>query len=144
MKTTLLALISLCSIATAALGDADIPGIVTDGLKVFQKSGGKAGLAAWLKGSPMENDTTTNISVNGLLSQVETAYGKLIGFEPVKIVNFSPSVRRVYLIMRFEKGPLFASFDCYKPGEAWILPQVEFHTKANVVFPAALVAGSTQ
>lgn len=69
------------------------------------------------------------IAMSGLLSQVET----------------SPSLRRVYLIIRFEKGPLYASFDCYKPGvESWILPQCDFNTKANLVFPPSLIAGSAQ
>ena len=144
MKTIILALLSLCSITTVAFAETDVPSIVTDGLKAFQKSGGKAGLAAWLKGSPVENDTTTSIGMSGLLSQVETAYGKMIGFEPVRVVSLSPSVRRVYLIMRFEKGPLYASFDCYKPAEVWIIPQVDFNTKASLVFPPALIAGSVQ
>ncbi len=51
----------------------------------------------------------------------------------------SPSMRRVFLILPFEKGPLFASFDCYKPSDAWIVPQVNFKTKANQGFPPSMV-----
>lgn len=144
MKNLVLTLLVATGLCTSACAQTDIPSVVTDGLNAFQKSGGKSALAAWLKGSPVENDTTTNINMSGLLGQVETAYGKMIGYDIVRVVNISTTVRRVYLVMRFEKGPLFASFDCYKSADSWIIPQVDFNTKVNSVFPASLISGSAQ
>lgn len=122
-----------------------MPGIVIDGLKAYQKSGSKAALAIWLKESPMETgDYSTSVNMDGLLSRIEKSYGKMIGFEPVRTVNLSPSVCRVYLVLRFEKGPAFASFDCYKSKEAWTIPSLDIHTKASQVFPPGLIGGSSQ
>lgn len=144
MKSPTLAILIACCLAGSALAAADIPSIVTDGIAAYQKSGGKAALAAWLKGSPMENDTTTSIHMSGLLSQIETAYGKMIGFDPIRVVAISPSVQRVYVLLKFEKGPLYASFDCYKAQGNWIIPNLDCNTKANLILPPNLLDGSKQ
>jgi hypothetical protein len=128
----------------SAFGQKDIPSVVTDGLNAYQKTGGKAALAAWLKGSPMENDTTTNISMSGLLGQIETAYGKMVGHDVLQVVTVSPVLQRIYILIRFEKGPVYASFDCYKAPAGWIIPVLNLHTKASEVLPANLLSGAAR
>jgi hypothetical protein len=73
MKSTRLAVCILSCLVSSALAQSDIPAIVTDGLKAYRESGGKAALSAWLKGSPLENDTTTSANMTGLFSQIEAA-----------------------------------------------------------------------
>jgi hypothetical protein len=131
-------------IASSAIAQKDVPGVVTDGLNAYQKSGGKAALAAWLKGSPMENDTTTSISMSGLLGQIETAYGKMVGFDVLKVVTVSPALQRIYILIKFEKGPVYASFDCYKASAGWIIPIFNLNTKASEVLPSNLLTDCAQ
>ena len=139
-----LALVVVCCLAASASAQTDLPPIISNGLDAYQKTDGKAALAAWLKGSPVENDTTTKMQVNGLLAQIEAAYGKMIGSETLRVVTLSPSMQRVYLLIKFEKGPLYASFDCYKSPTGWIVPICDFNTKANTILPAGLLAGSSK
>jgi hypothetical protein len=144
MKLILATVLCATGIAGSALAQKDVPNIVTDGFAAYQKSGGKAALAAWLKGSPMENDTTTNINMTGLLGQIETAYGKMVGFDTLRVVVVSPALQRVYVLIKFEKGPMYASFDCYKAPAGWIIPILNFNTKASEVLPANFLNGSSQ
>jgi hypothetical protein len=144
MKTTVVLILLICSLTASASPEPEIPAIVTDGLKVYQKSGSKAALEVWLEGSPMDGEEGPEASLRGLLSQIEKAYGKMIGFEPVRTANFSASVRRVYLVLRFEKGPAYMAFDCYKQGDKWTIPSLDVNTKVTQVFPPALISGSTQ
>jgi hypothetical protein len=141
MKSTLATILITAGIVGSALAQKDVPNIVTDGLNAYQKSGGKAALAAWLKGSPMENDTTTSISTAGLLGQIETAYGKMVGFDVLRVVIVSPALQRVYVLIKFERGPVYASFDCYKASAGWIIPILNLNTKASEVLPANLLSG---
>ena len=92
----------------SAHAQSDIPAILTDGLVAYQKSGGEAAMAVWLKDSPIETDTTTRINVAGGLAQVATAYGKMVGYEVLRNVSISPSLRRIYVLGKFEKGPVFS------------------------------------
>jgi hypothetical protein len=144
MKTKAVLFLLVCSFTALASPEQEIPAIVTDGLKVYQKSGGKAALEVWLQGSPMDGEEGPEASLRGLLGQIEKAYGKMIGFEPVRTVNFSASVRRVYLVLRFEKGPAYIAFDCYKQGEKWTIPSLDVNTKVTQVFPPAIISGSSQ
>src|SRR5437773_1555036 len=107
MKSTLSIIFFGLAVVSSAFAQKDIPGVVTDGLNAYQKSGGKAALTAWLKGSPMENDTTTSISMSGLLGQIDTAYGKMVGFDVLQVVLVSPVLQRIYVLIRFEKGPVY-------------------------------------
>jgi len=144
MKSTLSLIFLGLTVVSSAFAQKEIPGVVTDGLNAYQKSGGKAALTAWLKGSPMENDTTTSISMSGLLGQIDTAYGKMVGFDVLQVVPVSPVLQRIYLLIRFEKGPVYASFDCYKASAGWIIPIMNLNTKASEVLPANLLSGSTR
>ena len=90
----------------------------------------------------MENDTTTNINMSGLLGQIETAYGKMVGFDVLRVVIVSPALQRVYILVKFEKGPVYAAFDCYKTPAGWIIPILNLNTKASEVLPANLLNGS--
>jgi hypothetical protein len=139
--------IALCLagfLVASAFAHAEIPSIVTDGLAAYQKSGGQAALKVWLKGSPMESDTTTTMQMNGLFSQIDTVYGKMIGFDSVRVVRISNSTERIYLVMNFEKGPMFTYIDCYKVNSGWIIPILECNAKASTVFPQKLLDGSSQ
>jgi hypothetical protein len=144
MKSIVLIILLSVAILSSALAQKDVPSVVADGLNAYQKSGGKAALAVWLKGSPMENDTTTNIGMSGLLGQIDTAYGKMVGFDVLQVVAISPALQRIYILIKFEKGPVYSSFDCYKAGANWIIPIMNLNTKASEVLPANLLSGSTR
>ena len=143
MKMTKLAFIISCVLASSTPAQ-DIPAIVSNGLDAFKTSGGKAALATWLKGSALENDSATNSTIIGILNEIDSAYGKMKGFEKLRVVSITPSFRRVYLLIKFEKGPIFVVFDCYKFNSEWIIPQLDFNTKAGSVLPAGILETPAQ
>lgn len=122
--------------------ESDMPAVVTDGLAAYEKSGGKEAMAIWLKGSPVENDAATKGSINGYMANIETSYGKMIGYEIIRVVPISPSCRRVYLVIKHEKGPVFYAFDCYKANGDWIVPTIDFNTRPKEVLPSQILSGS--
>ena len=141
MKRTLITLLFLlCVIPIHA--QTDTPKIVLDGLAAYQKSGGKEAVSIWLKGSPIESDVSSRMSMSGGLVQFETAYGKMIGFEPLRVASISPSVRLVYVLLKYEKGPVYGRFDCYKANSNWIIPQLNLNVKADTILPSDMLAGT--
>ena len=99
-------------------------------------------MAIWLKGSPLETDTTTRVNVTGGLAQIETVFGKMIGFEPIRTVSIAPSMLRVYVLLKFERGPVFFAIDCYKAEKDWTVAFIDFNSKPSSVLPADILAGS--
>ncbi len=128
--------------ATAAAAQAaDVPPIVTAGLEAYRANGLRAALDVWLKDSPVGgNPAATTQLVQGL-APIEALYGRMIGHDILRTVNIGPHVRRVYAALLFERGPLYAFFDCYQTPRGWIIPGFLTNTKPQEILPPALLAG---
>ena len=77
-----------------------------------------------------------SIPASYLLRQIQDYYGTYRAFEIVSTKDLSPKTRVIYLVLDFEKGPLFAKFVVYRSGQAWILAYFNFNTKEELVFPS--------
>ena len=88
-------------------------------------------MALWLKGSPRASDTAS------IEAHLES--DNLIGFEPVVVVSIAPSLRRVYIMLKHESGPLFLRFDCYKLDKDWIVLNIRAEEKAEDILPARVL-----
>ena len=53
----------------------------------------------------------------------------------VKTQSISPKVQAVYLVLDYEKGPVFAKFLNYRSEEGWILAYFNFNTKEEGILP---------
>ena len=116
-----------------------IPEIVLTGFETYQKYGAPAAINDWLKGSPFEASDKDHGSRR--MTSVESIYGRMVGFELFRTVRLTPSTRRVYILVKFEKGAAWMSFECYKPVTAWIILKFDFSTKADEIVPPDLLAG---
>ncbi|MCG6918143.1 MAG: hypothetical protein LJE89_11440 [Deltaproteobacteria bacterium] len=118
---------------------SDYPKIVTSALETYKRTGFDEAFKIWMNGSPLENDKTSLMNVRGGMTQVETIYGKMIGYELLKSYQISSATIRTYVVLFYEKGPLFMYLDCYKSPKGWIIPELQFHTQAQVILPKELL-----
>lgn len=119
----------------------EAPKLILNGLEAYKATGSGEAFAIWLKGSPLEADKTTLASLKDSFTQVETMYGKMIGFEVLRIVKISSRTNRIYAELHYEKGPLFLYMDCYKSPNGWIVPMMRFHTDADKILTAEVFGG---
>lgn len=139
-RAALLLLIALPAGAQAVDRPTDVPRIVTAGFAAYEAKGSRGAIAVWLEGSPASNPATTEQMIASL-TPIEAVYGNVIGHDILLVVPVSPSLRRVYAIARYERGPLFISFDCYRAGKEWIIPMFLTNTRAADILPASLLSG---
>jgi len=116
-----------------------IPAIVISGLNAYKDGGPEVAIKSWVKGSAVENSVEAQ-SQASVFRQVETVYGKYIGYEFILSKRISKNTEMVYLVMNYEKGPVFASFLVYKNQGTEIIAQLNFHTKPEAILPQALLA----
>jgi len=135
MKLTVV-LCALISLAGSAFAELEPPGIVVDGLNALWRSGGKAALDVWQRGSANVNP----VSPDGF-AEIEKAYGRMLGYETIQVVPITGSMQRVYMLIKYERGPAFASFDCYKPEANWIIALMNYGVKPGAVLPERMLAG---
>ena len=117
----------------------DLPSIILDGLNEYKAKGPDAAVKTWIKGSAFETSVEAQ-SQGNLFKQVETMYGKYIGYQIVKMKEITKTTMVVYITMDYEKGPVFASFLTYRSGDSSILANFKFNTKPEAVLPDSLLS----
>jgi len=123
--------------------DQEIPAIVIEGLQAYEKEGAEAALKAWLKGSPLEGSKEVMSQVN-ILRAVESFYGSYKVHHLTHIGTPSKTTKFIYLIMDYEKGPIFAKFVAFKGEAGWHIVAIKFHTEADQVWPTSLLLREKQ
>jgi len=112
----------------------EVPPIVLSGLQAYRDSGPDAALRAWIKGSSLEG-TKDALSQANILRQVQDYYGTYRAFEVVSTEDISPKTRAIYLVLDFDRGPLFVKFVVYRSDQGWITAYFNSNTKEELVFP---------
>ena len=118
------------------VGEA-LPTIIVSGLDAYKDKGPDEAVRAWIKGSPIDGSKEALSQANNL-RQVQDFYGAYRAFEVIGTRDLSPRTRIFYLILDFDKGPLFAKFVVYQSDQGWILTSFDFNTKEQAILPTAV------
>jgi hypothetical protein len=120
----------------------DVAPIVRAGLDAYKAGNAATALTTWFKGSPVPEQST--LAARGVLEQIESSYGRMVGYDVLQVAALGPHVTRSYIVLLYEKGPLYAWFDCYKTGDQWIMTGFLFNTKPDLILPPNLLGHVTQ
>lgn len=144
-RTIISPLIALTLVATsgAAAKAAQPPAIIQRGLAAYAEKGAEAALQAWIAGSPLENDKMA-LSQANLLRQIESFYGSYKDYESIGIKPLGRSTAIHYLVLKYEKGPLFCSFVIYTTAEEEIMHRFDFNTIPREIMPPAMLVPETE
>lgn len=118
---------------SSSSAEAPAPIVIT-GLEAYKEKGPEEAVKAWIKGSGIDGSKDA-LAQSNTLRQVEDYYGKYQSYEVVKTQSISPRVQAVYLVLDYEKGPLFAKFVNYRTDQGWVLAYFSFNTKEEVILP---------
>jgi hypothetical protein len=120
----------------------ELPKIIRDGFEAYKTEGAEAAVKKWLAGSPMEGTKEAALFPNQF-KQIETVYGPYRGYEAIQVRQLTTSTTLAFLIVKYDRGPFFGWFYVYSRGpEDYIIPQLGFHTKAEMVIPPAVLWGT--
>jgi len=75
------------------------------------------------------------LSQANVLRQVQDFYGAYQSYDVVSLRDTSPHINVIYLVLNYEKGPLFAKFVLYRADTGWILTSFNFNAKEEAIFP---------
>lgn len=113
-----------------------VPPVILAGLDVYKDKGPDEAVKTWIKGSPMDGNKDALSEANAL-RHIQDFYGAYQGFDLSSTRDLSPRSRVIYMVLDYEKGPIFAKFLVYRVGQSWILTSFIFNTKPELVFSAA-------
>lgn len=112
----------------------DLPPVILSGLQAYKDKGPDEAVRIWIKDSPIDGSKAALSQANNL-RQVQDFYGAYQFFEIVSAYEIGRRTRILYLILDFEKGPLFAKFVVYQSNHRWILTSFDFNTKEEMILP---------
>jgi hypothetical protein len=97
-------------------------------------------MGVWFAGSARDNDDDQD-RATAKLSSLQGLFGRMLGYELIRVVPLSPSTKRVYAAVKFDKGVAWMSFDCYRAEKDWIISRFDLGTNANLVLPPNILGG---
>ena len=125
----------------AAAPRPEVPAIITRGLEAYRTGGLGAAVDVWIEGSPVAG-SSAKAQLVGSLAPLESMYGRMVGADVLDVVEIGSHVRRIYAVIRLERGPLYGFFECYQtPDGSWIVPMLLFNSKAQDILPARYLGG---
>jgi len=126
------------SAATYTAQGPSVPPVVRRGLDAYRSSGGDAAVRAWLVNSPLANDSGAANSVI-VLRRLEQAYGSMVGDEVLKVNAIGNHVVRVYVVLLFQKGPVYMWLECYETASQWLVSAFLFNPRPDPILPSTLL-----
>jgi hypothetical protein len=115
---------------------AQVPPVIRAGMEAYKVGGAAAAAVRWLKDSPITE--ASGSAIQGF-AQIELAYGRMIGYDVLQVVHFGTYAERTYVVILYEKGPVYAWFDCYMAKDDWITTAFLFNTKADQILPPKMM-----
>ena len=140
--TIIIAVLAMLIVSNKSFAEENtqLPKIITDALSSYEKNGANSLMPILLKGSALADDKTELSQSNKKIKQLETLYGKYLGYEPSRVVKLSDSTSIYYYVMNYELGPLFCMTVIYNtPHKGQIVTTYNFHTKPKNIYPPALL-----
>lgn len=135
-----LALVSLAPVSVAiAQPKPPIPDLINQGLNAYAQNGLNNALQTWLHHSLLDRNTLLRTEL-AALKFADANYGLFEKGEVMRVAEITPRVTRVYLVLYYERAPLWAWFDLYRTRAGnEVISDVYFSPKVQVILPADLV-----
>jgi hypothetical protein len=134
------ALLALTPLAASAQTKPPVPELINQGLNAYAQSGLNTALQIWLQNSLLDRDTLLRSEL-AALKRADASFGLFESGEVMRVAVITPRVTRVYLVLYYERAPLWAWFDLYRTrGGNQVISDVFFSPKVQVILPAELVA----
>jgi hypothetical protein len=141
MKRLCAGLALLAIVSTPVRGQSaapPLPPVLTAGLRLIMADSSAAAMQVWSAGWAAE-DTAKVASVRQILEYLRANAGAVVGYDLVGSESVTPHLQRFYVLLRYERMPVYAQFTTYDAGKdapAWKVATMSINTKATEVIPA--------
>ena len=112
----------------------NLPPVMLSGLDGYKTKGAEEAVRLWVKDSPLEGSTDASTQVT-VLRQAEQSYGAYQWYELIQAREISPRTMVVYLVLDYERGPVFARFTLYHSNHRWIMTYFDLNSREENIFP---------
>lgn len=138
MRRCALLLLAIAAPFTLRAQGASLPNVVTDGFHAYQVGGSDSAVRVWTR-NWSGDDSGKVAALEQSLRAVGQQFGAMQGFQVVRSSTLGDRLRRTYLLIWYERHPLYAFFQSYRLADgAWKIIDLTWDSDWAKVFPAAL------
>lgn len=124
------------AVAPEHVQKAEIQRVIVSGLDAYKEKGPEEAVRTWIKDSPIDGSKEALTQAN-MLRQIQDYYGSYKSFDLISSKGITDRVRVTYLVLNYEKGPLFAKFVTFRSeASTWLLTSFNFNTRPEVILPS--------
>lgn len=141
MKRFCAGLALLAAVSTPALGQSaapPLPPALVAGLRLVMADSNAAAMRTWSAGW-RGDDTAKVAGIRQILDYLWENAGPVVGYDLIGSESVTPHLQRFYVLLRYERMPVYAQFVTYDAGKdspAWMVATVSINTKVTEVIPA--------
>lgn len=136
-------------ILIALLGIAPLPGIVSGqqlppnilrGLDELSRGRSDSATSSWTGGWLPSQDSANGVQLRESLEGLAKAGGTMRGWEFLKVLDLTRSLKRVYVLLRGEPLPVYVLLVLYQSqvGGCWTVITINWNTDPDRVLPPSL------
>jgi len=107
--------------------------LISLGIADYDRKGAESAMNRWVENGPLEGSEITSQNLD-FLNNFESKFG---GFQKGEIIQRSlmgNSVQLFYVVLAYERKPLFARFIVFKATNRWIVTEMRFDAEIDTVF----------
>jgi len=71
--------------------------------------------------------------------RLEQVYGSMVGDEVLKVNPIGNHVVRVYVVLLFQKGPVYMWLECYETASQWLVSAFLFNPRPDPILPSTFL-----
>lgn len=115
-----------------------VPELINQGFNAYAQTGLNAALQVWLQNSLLDRNTLLKNELLAL-KQADATYGLFENSESLREVALTSRVTRIYLVLNYERAPLWGYFDLYRTHSGnQVISDICFNAKAQAILPTEL------
>ena len=121
--------------------DASLPPIVAGGLQTMQEGRCRDAFEQWTTHWTSPEDSIKKQQLTSSCDILSQIGGALKGYDTVRVVRITPHFSRSYILLRYEKQPVFLALVAYAAVDGqWKVATLNWNTDPDKVFPSAILA----
>ena len=114
------------------------PPLVLTGLKTMVEGRCRVALTTWTSTWPEEAAAGRDRLISGCEELAK--FGAVDGYDLVRVVDVTPSLLRIYVVLRYAIQPVYLVLVAYAPDtKTWKINAVQWNTNPDDIFPPGIV-----
>jgi hypothetical protein len=111
-----------------------VPVVLQKGFDLLKTAGPAVALGTWREGGGLDEDMNGKDETSAFKEMVKRLRNYR-SYEVIEIKEIGSTSKILYVSMSFERGVLYGSFLVWKSDRDWVVQQMDFNTKPQVIMP---------